>query len=180
MRTKAELRREMRAHLRALGTEERDNRSTAVCKALLQRPEYIQAQTVAIFDPLPSEPDISLLWHLSPRRFLYPRIVEDKLQLLVAESVADLEQTDPSFAFREPPFLPERVAALNEVDLILVPGLAFSADGHRMGRGGGYYDRLLSTLPPHTRKLGVCFSQQLLPEIPVEPHDERVDAVVTD
>ena len=180
MPTKADLRREMRARLRAMGSEERARRSEALCETLIQRPEYIRAQTVAIFDPLPSEPDISILWHLAPRRFLYPRIVEDKLQLLLAKNMDELERTDPNYPFREPPFLPERIAAPNEIDLILVPGLAFSADGHRMGRGGGYYDRLLSTLLPHTAKLGICFNFQLLPEVPMEPHDERVNAVVTD
>ncbi len=180
MPSKPDLRRQMRARLRELGSVERATRSAAFCEQLIQRPEYQEAKTVAIFDPLPSEPDISQLWEMAPRRFVYPRIVEDQLQLLLAESMDELEQTAPNLPFREPPFIPERVVALGAIDLILVPGLAFSTDGHRLGRGGGYYDRLLATLLPGTAKLGVCFSFQLIPEVPMEAHDERVDLVVTD
>ncbi len=179
MLTKADLRRQMRTRLREVG-ETRAGRSLSLCKTLIDRPDYQRAATVAVFDPLPSEPDISLLWQMAPKRFLYPRIVEGMLQLLVAESVEELERTSPDLPFREPPFNPERVASLTDVDLILVPGLAFSPDGHRLGRGGGYYDRLLATLLPETVRLGVCFSFQLLPNIPLEEHDETVHAVVTD
>lgn len=179
MSSKADLRRQMRARLREVGAT-RAGRSLSLCETLVNRPDYQRAVSVAVFDPLPSEPDISLLWQMAPKRFLYPRIVEGMLQLLVAESMEELERTSPDFPFREPPFNPDRVASLTEVDLILVPGLAFSPDGHRLGRGGGYYDRLLATLLPETVRLGVCFSFQLLPSIPLEEHDETVSAVVTD
>lgn len=179
MQSKTDLRREMRARLRALG-DDRASRSRTLCETLVRRPEYVRARTVAIFDPLPSEPNVSLLWEMAPRRFLYPRIVEDQLQLLIAESITELEQTTPEFQFREPPFTPERVAGFDEIDVILVPGLAFSPNGHRLGRGGGYYDRLLSALSPSTARLGICFNFQLLSKLPTENHDQLVNAVVTD
>jgi 5-formyltetrahydrofolate cyclo-ligase len=69
----------------------------------------------------------------------------------------------------------ERIG-LDEIDLILVPGLAFSrTDRARLGQGGGFYDRLLRGAL--AQKIGVCFKQQLLAEIPAEPHDERVDQI---
>jgi 5-formyltetrahydrofolate cyclo-ligase len=64
------------------------------------------------------------------------------------------------------------------LDLIVVPGLAFTSDGHRLGRGTGFYDRFLSTVPGNTVKVGVCFAFQLLPEIPHIDHDVKVDALV--
>ncbi|MEI6338074.1 MAG: 5-formyltetrahydrofolate cyclo-ligase [Verrucomicrobiota bacterium] len=64
-------------------------------------------------------------------------------------------------------------------DLVLVPGLAFDARGFRLGRGGGFYDRWLGA-NPGVRTLGLCFACQLVEKIPVESHDVRVDAVLTE
>jgi 5-formyltetrahydrofolate cyclo-ligase len=57
--------------------------------------------------------------------------------------------------------------------------MAFTKDGHRLGRGRGYYDRLLATLPATTLRIGVCFRCQLIDNIPSEPHDESVDLVLS-
>ncbi len=65
-------------------------------------------------------------------------------------------------------------------DLILVPGVAFSRAGHRLGRGNGFYDRLLGGRAASAFKLGVCFSFQRLETIPLEPHDIVMDQVMTD
>lgn len=62
---------------------------------------------------------------------------------------------------------------------VVVPGLAFDASGHRLGRGAGVYDRFLATLPPETLKLGVVPESRLVPSLPTDPHDVRMDAVVT-
>lgn len=66
------------------------------------------------------------------------------------------------------------------IDVILVPGLGFDRNGRRLGRGGGHYDRFLGELPPTTPRLGICFARQVLDSIPEEPHDARVDVVVSD
>ena len=71
------------------------------------------------------------------------------------------------------------VADLSEIDLVLVPGLAFSRKGARLGQGRGYYDRFLSQLNG-TTTLGVGFGWQLLEDIPEELHDIRLDGVVTE
>ena len=67
-----------------------------------------------------------------------------------------------------------------ELDLIVVPGVAFTAAGQRMGRGRGYYDRYLSQPGVRAVKVGVCFAHQLVVSLPVEPHDVTMDRVVTD
>lgn len=68
----------------------------------------------------------------------------------------------------------------DQVDVILVPGLAFDAAGRRIGRGGGFYDRFLLRLPPATLSVGVAFEAQRIDEVPADPHDRRVDVVVTE
>ena len=65
-------------------------------------------------------------------------------------------------------------------DVVIVPGTAFTAAGDRLGQGGGWYDRLLPELNDHCVTIGVGFEPQLVDELPIEPHDIRLDMVVTD
>jgi len=69
----------------------------------------------------------------------------------------------------------------SELDLVLVPARAFDRkNGNRLGRGKGYYDRLLERLSPRAFKCGIAFDCQILPTLPISPHDVPVDAVVTE
>jgi 5-formyltetrahydrofolate cyclo-ligase len=66
------------------------------------------------------------------------------------------------------------------VDAAVLPGVAFDPRGGRLGAGGGHYDRLLARLPTETTRIGVGFACQLVPHVPTEPHDQRVEVVVTE
>ena len=66
------------------------------------------------------------------------------------------------------------------IDAVVVPGLAFTAQGHRLGQGGGFYDRFLPTVRDDCATIGVCFEPQLLQTLPSEEHDRRVQMVITD
>ena len=66
------------------------------------------------------------------------------------------------------------------VDVVIVPGLAFTKDGDRLGQGGGWYDRFLAGVRPDCITIGVAFGPQVVAALPVEPHDVRMDLVVTD
>jgi 5-formyltetrahydrofolate cyclo-ligase len=175
---KAELRRLIRARLRTLGAA-RGPHSAAICASIAQHPAYVAAQVVAIFDPLPSEPAVDLLWQVAPRRFVYPRILGEGLELVEVRSAGELEKAAER-KFREPRAGGESAIGLEQIDVILVPGVAFTRAGQRLGRGGGYYDRLLAALPATALRLGVCFEVQIVEELPDEPHDMTVDAVVTE
>jgi 5-formyltetrahydrofolate cyclo-ligase len=175
--SKPDLRREMRARLRELSG--RDEKSRAICEALARHPAYAGARCVALFDAMPVEPHVELLWALAPRRFVYPRVHGDQLVLHEVPAL-DALHAAPGARYREPQ--PGAYADVDsaEVDLIVVPGLAFTRDGLRLGRGGGYYDRLLAQLSPRAAKIGVCFEMQIVSELPIEPHDIRLDAVITE
>ncbi|CAN5726523.1 MAG: 5-formyltetrahydrofolate cyclo-ligase [Ilumatobacteraceae bacterium] len=67
-----------------------------------------------------------------------------------------------------------------ELDVVVVPGLAFTADGRRLGQGGGHYDRFLPRLRPDCLTIGACFVEQLVTDLPTEPHDACVMRVATD
>jgi len=66
------------------------------------------------------------------------------------------------------------------IDLVVVPGVAFTAAGHRLGQGGGWYDRFLTGLRPGVARIGVCFAECLVDELPTEDHDVVMDLVITD
>ena len=66
------------------------------------------------------------------------------------------------------------------IDLVVVPGVAFTAAGHRLGQGGGWYDRFLTGLRPGVARIGVCFAECLVDELPTEAHDVTMDLVITD
>ena len=73
---------------------------------------------------------------------------------------------------------PENPIKIKEVDVFLVPGVAFTASGKRLGRGGGYYDKLLSKYPD-TLKIGITFNERIMQDLPTESHDISMDYVFT-
>ena len=176
--TKAELRREARQ--RIVKVTEREEKSRAMAAAIAVLPIYLAAERVALFAPLPSEPMIELLWESAPRQFCYPRVQGDDLLLLDVAHPWEVQETPWHPQIREPIVRAERIVALHQVDLVLVPGLAFTRDGRRLGRGRGFYDRLLAGKGSRTQLVGVCFADQLFDDILCEAHDARMDIVITE
>ncbi len=88
------------------------------------------------------------------------------------------ELVSGAFGIREPA-AQAPVIAPQELDMVVLPGAAFTPDGARLGYGGGFYDTLMRKLNPQARKVGVCYPCQILPQLPVEPHDCPVDALLS-
>jgi 5-formyltetrahydrofolate cyclo-ligase len=153
---KAALRTEMIRQLRQMTAEDRQALSEEICERVLEMTEWNEARNIVLFSPLPSEPLINpLKLDCDARKVVCSTVPQS------ARSEADLH-------------LPETI------DLILVPGLAFSKDRHRLGRGGGFFDRLLAGRAAEAFKLAICFSSQILETVPVQEHDIVMDVVVTD
>lgn len=169
----------MRQRLQKLGPE-REEKSRAICAAISAHPGFGAGRRIAIFSPLPSEPDLNALWEHGPRQFSYPRVTQERIEFVAVTTIDDLAPSSWNPWVREPASTPETTVAPAEIDLILVPGLAFTRDGLRLGRGGGFYDRFLALLPASTIKLGVCFDTQIVETLPAEPHDHPLDMVVTE
>ena len=165
----------MRERLQKLSPTERHACSLLICEKLL--PFFSGMNSLALFAPMSTEPDLDLLWDhgalVEHSLLSYPRFEGKALSFHPISSLAEL--IPGRFGIREP--APGR--SPKQLDLILVPGLAFSAQGNRLGRGAGIYDRFLSTVPQTTFKIGVCFEFQRVPRIPHEPHDVTMDAVVS-
>jgi 5-formyltetrahydrofolate cyclo-ligase len=186
--TKNELRRQMRQRLQASAGNAAE-KSQAIVTSITEHPAWARARVLSLYSALPSEPALTGLWTAetgespgsgTPLRFCYPRIEAGGMAFFEVESSGDLMPAPWHPKIREPVFDPVRLVPPEKIDLILVPGLAFTRDGQRLGRGGGYYDRYLAALPSGAVKLGVCFQCQLLDSLPLEAHDQRVHAVVTE
>lgn len=137
--------------------------------------------TVAIFGGLRSEPDLvsAFLPSLRERGWRVVLFAVSGTELLPVEvrNKADLKRGP--LGVWEP--VGSEVLPLAALDVILVPGLAFAqSNGARLGRGGGFYDRLLSRPEVRARRIGIAFQMQLLPDIPYEAHDIRVPDIVTE
>jgi 5-formyltetrahydrofolate cyclo-ligase len=164
-----------------LSPEARATLSRAAVDRVAALDLFSRARTVALYAPMGSELDPLALVHgvvAVGRRFAFPRIVQDERVLAFAECTAD-ELVAGALGTREPPALAPAVP-LEELDLVIVPGVAFDLEGGRLGRGRGYYDATLRSLPSGTPRLGLAFEVQIVPRVPVEPHDEQVDGLVTE
>jgi len=115
----------------------------------------------------------------SGARLYYPRMCDDgNLSFYRHEASDGWEQG--RFGIREPRVVPGVEGVREGFDLVVVPGVAFDAAGWRLGRGHGYYDRFLRGLGGGSLAVGLAFSWQMVPEVPVDAWDVPVDAVVTE
>jgi 5-formyltetrahydrofolate cyclo-ligase len=143
-------------------------------------PSYQQAEVIGIYAALPGEVETAgLLRELWARRKLVvlPRLEAGGLRLCAFRKGEPLRTG--RLGLREPG--PDSAAvAADRVDLFVVPGLYFDRAGGRLGRGRGYYDRLLASARRDAVRLGLCFSERLIPEVPVGPLDQPMDYVITE
>lgn len=179
---KAAARREARAALRALDAADRARRSARLRARLMAEPRWREATRVLLYAPMPEEPGVDGLWGECPawmeeREIFYPAVRGNgRLELQRVRSLSDLVLGTRNL--REPGG-GETIEAAG-LDTVLVPGLAFTPEGARLGRGGGYYDRLLAALPTTTFTIALCFACQVRPTLPLAPHDFPVQRVLAE
>jgi len=155
------------------------SRSSVLRDRILALPEWHAAHTVGLFASMPDEPGVLELMRVPNKTFAFPCVIGNALVWRFARNEEDLCTIQPGMPnLREPrggPLVPEE-----NIQFLLVPGLAFTRRGLRLGRGGGFYDRALRHFPKSTVRAGVCFAFQLLEALPKEPHDQPVDLVLHD
>lgn len=179
---KAALRKEVEVRRRALSPEVVQRWGGEVQKHLVALPLFSDrvVRAVAVYDAQSFEvPLADLILELGSRGVscVYPRVLKGS-RVLTFHVVGDVWARGP-FGLREPPsHAPQR--AIDEIDLFLVPGVAFTRDGRRLGRGGGYYDTTLALRSASARCVGVAFDCNVVADLPVEAHDVRVDFVATE
>lgn len=181
---KKELRTEIRHRKNAHSPEERARLSCEVIDSLQHDPHWLQAYTVLLYYSLPDEVDTHDLIRNAAsagKRVLLPVVVGDDLELRKYQGEGYLEEG--AFHILEP--TGPAVTDLSVIDLAIIPGVAFTTDGRRLGRGRGYYDRLLARLTSHDPfarvpyLIGICWPFQLVEDIPTEVHDIPMNRVIT-
>jgi 5-formyltetrahydrofolate cyclo-ligase len=184
--TKEKLRREMRDRLRAMSPTLHAEAALVICQQAANLPAFLKSRRVALFAPLPSEPDIHPLieeaW-AQGKRVVLPLMIKHgskpELDWHEVTSWNDVVVPGP-FGLREPDPLACPRVSLAELDCVFVPGVAFDHEGFRLGRGGGFYDSFLSLTPPTLPCIGLMFSLQKVPLVPREPHDQALRSVITE
>ena len=175
---KAELRKKIRAAVERISPAVRAVESIDLCDRL--EAQLRSARTILFFAPLADELDVWLLLEkfLAAGKICALPFFDSAMQTYSARQIQNLavDISIGKFGIREPvsscPEIPPE-----KFDLILVPGVAFDWNGNRLGRGRGFYDRLLKQVSG--LKCGVGYDFQLIGKIPVEPHDAKVNFVVT-
>ncbi|MCQ2350691.1 MAG: 5-formyltetrahydrofolate cyclo-ligase [Paludibacteraceae bacterium] len=171
---KKEIRTIIKARVKALSARERAVEAVQLLSAVSTEPHFVSAKNVLIYNPLPDEIDVLPILERfkAVKRFFMPVVCADILKILPYTE----QQCVGAYNISEPVGLD--YVSINDIDLVIVPGVGFTADGYRLGRGKGYYDRLLSGAACY--KIGVCFSCQIEPAIgeTAEPHDVKMDCVL--
>lgn len=155
--------------------EQRSQISDRIRHYTEQLPEFQRARTVLLYHSLQDEVDTSMFlksWQRD-KRLLLP--VVKKNDLIIRDYLP--ENLKPgSFGILEPQG--KEITDLSVIDLIIIPGVAFDRNRNRLGRGKGYYDRLLARLKAY--KIGICYDCQIIDRIPTEKHDIPMDYVITE
>ena len=168
---KQQLRERMREEASRYSAKERADWSIQICERIQKLSAWQNADSVLLFVPTAHEPDISSLMNQGKRVSL-PRFNEQRGQYEAC--VVSGELVAGRFGIQEPG---ASCAVATALDLVVAPGVAFALDGSRLGRGKGYYDRLLAQLK--AVKIGVCFDWQIVQTIPRDSHDVLMDHIVT-
>ena len=158
--------------LRRMGSDQYAVQSRVLRAALEGWDKWLGIRTVCIYTALPGEPDLLDPWPAG-KVVLLPRVDGEMLALHVVNGADRLERR--AFGIMEP--VDGCPVSRPEADVIFVPGLAFDLRGNRLGRGKGFYDRLLEDF--QGLRVGVCFEGQMVPVVPCEPHDKRMDFLLT-
>lgn len=178
------LRKQILAARAALAPVERERLSGLITSRLLHLPQIEHARCVLAYlsfgDELSTEVLLSSLQERNAVVVL-PRIdrAAHRLDLYRVQDIA-LETAPGAWGIREPDPARCAVAQLEDIDLIVVPGVAFTPTGARLGYGGGYYDELLSRWQRSPLLIAPAFDLQVVPELPTTPHDRSVNIVLTE
>ena len=176
--TKAALRDASRRARRGMSVIDRARASAKCVARLVTLPEVATAASIALYAAMPDEADpFDAVDYLASRgvRVLLPRVRGEAIEFV---ALSDVEAMRSGFRGINEPTGP--VDETPELDVVVVPGLAFDLRGGRLGQGGGHYDRLLSGLPKRTLRVGLSLHVQVVDEVPREDRDELIDVLVTD
>ncbi len=181
MLTKAQLRESCLARRAALTTAKRRQMSAAIAKHVCAMPAFQDSQTVMLYMALPQEAQTAAI--LAESRYQGKRVTVPVVKpcgLVAAELPTGQLQFQPGPFDIPEPAVSTAIIPPEDINCVMVPGIAFDRRGARLGFGKGYYDRFLCQLPATTHVCGLAFSVQIVQHVPDLPHDVRMQSLVTD
>jgi len=170
---KTEYRKSMRSKLKLISERRKEDTSLS----LLNTFKNFKNKNILSFASMKTEVN---LWPLNQKllasnNLFLPKVSEKILKIYKVKNISSLKKSQ--FGILEPDSVLCEEADLNEIDIVLVPGLAFDKENNRLGYGRGFYDRLLYKFKGE--KIGICFKEQLHMSIPVESHDQKIDQLLS-
>ncbi|MGI6574576.1 MAG: 5-formyltetrahydrofolate cyclo-ligase [bacterium] len=181
-RQKSILRQKIKAKLNALTDDERREQNCLIAVNLESLPIYKKAQKVMFYVGVEQEVNTTPLIAraLAAGKDISVPICVVKERKLIVSQLADLRELERGYyGLLEPAAGYVRPREPGELEIVIVPGLAFDPEGNRLGQGGGYYDRFITQLQPDTTLIALAFAVQVVEQIPTEPHDRPIHILVT-
>ena len=179
---KHHLRKDMKAALAAMDPQQAAAKSRSACQRLIALEEFRAARVVMLYLPIPREVDtvpIALRAWQDAKTVVVPKVGwEQRHMIAVRCRSMDEEMVEDRYGLRTP--AAGEPLPVDQIDLIVVPALAYDRHGNRLGRGGGFYDRFLSATQVKAVTCGLTFHEQLIDQVPCDQNDYPVDILVTD
>lgn len=180
---KHKIRRHIKEKLKEYSTLEKSKKSGIIKDKLFNEEEFKKANIVMFYVSLKDEVDTCFMIDealKTGKRVCVPVILKEDKRLIAGEIKNRLEDLESQhFGIYQPRYDRVEEVPLGDIDLVVVPGVAFDKKNIRLGRGHGYYDRFLSGLPDKTKTIGLAFDFQVLEDLPKDPHDIPVSRIIT-
>lgn len=182
--SKASLRKSTREARKNIDERKRGKAAEALVQRLVNLPAVRHARCIGVYNACGSElsldPSIEAMRDQNPiLTIAYPVLLTDDAMVFVKFSRTDDMTILENPAVHVTNVPRNRILSTEELDIMLVPGVAFDEHGRRLGQGGGHYDRVIPRLKPEAITIGIAFDEQIVDEIPTDPHDRRVNYVLT-
>ena len=178
--TKPDLKRRLRAERIQMSERAVREKSLCIYRRLIDMPAYQLARCIACYVSIKNEVDTKTVIQKaidSGKQVGVPVTREDgDMNFQAIAGLSDLRPVH--YGLREPVPDSQKVLLSHTIDLILIPGIAFDRRGHRIGSGGGYYDRFLART--EAVRIGLSYAFQIIDRVPAEPHDVKMDLIVTE
>lgn len=180
---KQALRKELLAKRQAMTAEQRMAYQEAILQHLIQMPELQKAHMILAYLDFRGEVESEglITWGLAQGKTVCaPITVVKERRLIPVKMTSPTDVQLGAYNIREPILREGAAVEVDEIEAVVLPGVGFDRRGGRLGYGGGYYDRFLPRLRPGVPKIAVAYELQVLSEVPREPHDCQLDALVTE
>lgn len=180
---KKSIRAELISRRDSIPQDQKEKKDAAILNNLFHLEEFIDAKSVLMHVSFRTEVDTfrQLDGILNLGKKLILPLVDSKQKTLTLYEIENIGELVPGYmGILEPNVSEDRKVKINDIDIVVIPGTGFDITGNRLGYGGGYYDRLLSSADKTIPKIALAFEEQILDLVPSEPHDMKMDIIVSD